>query len=824
MLYDVIRQLRATPELIYHAWSMSLDYNVGTSSATLTSMTAMCEEFGMKIGNWFMEPDDRDPGDFIVPEPGSPTASQPVRKDGETDEEFAQQQAQYNFRQNEKMAQVADNFSKLPSILDLNKFDRKRRKEALLSFERVRRATSSYRHTCTLDANADIAMTKVSDTIQTIMKRYNDPLDMTDEERAVEKGNFLPIYPSLIMASAVQLCSVYDLNSVAHWCANAGVKSSDVHNIFTGTNANFNFTERQSKGPCKFSTGWLRTVAKSGWSSLATHSVTQSKTCKIFDLSEASLRDCFMMMASRDNSRRCTEEPRDLPYHVRKEYAFTDSKGGILTENMAGQIKMRGVTDKRDGQPRYLNPGTEEMPRHPYALMPKVPLQKKIDFLNQYNRFPAMMSLVSNNVRDCAPMRLIYEGENRFVELNLSAAFQHMQMLAESITRCSLMPGVANMQERFCSDGQGPEGLSIDFTAQEEPRADGQGSSSDTGTSDGEIAVSDLDKCTKLPYSYDIIQISMTADVMGRYYDSAQEETLKMYRDYFGKSLGFSPTKEDLPHMCMRFVGLADEASRMFVSLPVADSPKSFQEPVPIGNVSRNPDEMKTVVRHLRLSLGHCPTDDEIDRYLKSRDGSRSMSGVTGDLFDTQTYIQHTLTTFKDRGFISSEDDPVASLVADDVCGLRTRVVEIASRKINMLVENDPSMKQAQEFTPPDAASMTDEQILDKRNEHIHKVRNRLYKTIKLTNEIEGFRQYGPLNVQSTTKMTFEHREKVEEKRMLELSRRKIRDRQLDSSSQFKDSERIRKRALAGLVKPTGIGMLRTRGFESSRGKAPVRQ
>ena len=52
LLYDVIRQLHPTPEQIFMAWSQGLDYNIGTAAHTFAGMTAVCESFGVKIGDW----------------------------------------------------------------------------------------------------------------------------------------------------------------------------------------------------------------------------------------------------------------------------------------------------------------------------------------------------------------------------------------------------------------------------------------------------------------------------------------------------------------------------------------------------------------------------------------------------------------------------------------------------------------------------------------------------------------------------------------------------------------------------------------------------
>ena len=276
--------------------------------------------------------------------------------------------------------------------------------------------------------------------------------------------------------------------------------------------------------------------------------------------------------------------------------------------------------------------------------------------------------------------------------------------------------------------------------------------------------------------------------------------------------------------MCMRFVGLADTSSRCFLSIPVKKEQTASLKPIEVSDAIVADEDLDTVERHLRLSLGHNPSDEEVERYIKSRAGSRSMSGVSGDLLNMQTYIQHSLTTMKERGMISSDEDVVAKMVGDDPYGLRTRVAELAGREINKIVDAHPQMKRAHKYYPPGWEEMSQEKIVEKRAEEVHRVRHSLYKTIELPDHLDDLRMYAPLNVAPLAKMTFSNREKEKQRRAAEVARRKARAKQVDAASQFKDKERIRKRSLPGKSKaPTEPGHVHARGFSSSRGKAPMR-
>ena len=48
-LWDVIRTLRPTREMILAAWSHSLEYSIGTSSHGVNVMDAICEKLGFVV-------------------------------------------------------------------------------------------------------------------------------------------------------------------------------------------------------------------------------------------------------------------------------------------------------------------------------------------------------------------------------------------------------------------------------------------------------------------------------------------------------------------------------------------------------------------------------------------------------------------------------------------------------------------------------------------------------------------------------------------------------------------------------------------------------
>ena len=56
MLYECVQLLQPTREMIHRAWSMGLEYSIGTSSMGTTTMTAVAENIGMEVGSFFKIP------------------------------------------------------------------------------------------------------------------------------------------------------------------------------------------------------------------------------------------------------------------------------------------------------------------------------------------------------------------------------------------------------------------------------------------------------------------------------------------------------------------------------------------------------------------------------------------------------------------------------------------------------------------------------------------------------------------------------------------------------------------------------------------------
>jgi hypothetical protein len=703
MLWDVVRQLRPTPELIFMAWSQSLEYNIGTASHSLAAMTAICEHFNVKIGDWLKKP-------------VSTSSQQPA---GVPDQAANALSLDADVR--EVMKSLS---SEAISLAD--------RKELLEGLERQRRATSQYRKFCSEDGVCDRVMNDPVSMIESVMSRLSMPADVEPEAAGGSANTYMPLYPSCIMAGAVQVAVVHSPMSIADWCVGSEVPVTNAMGCpHAGTSKGITFRNRKGNGACEWDLGWIRApTAYGGWMDFARDVLHNNHTCKAFDFSQNGLRDLVYLLSTKDNARRCTEQPR-VADHMDPSLAFTDEEGKPASDS-SSKVQMRGVEDTRSKCP--FEKRKESPPRHPYAKVANLALQRKIDYMANNGRLPAVMTMVSNRVSIMPPIRMHKDQDSKcHIEANYSAVVDHTKMMAEAVARCSIHPGMENEQEFFCNNVQAPENF----------------------TFSGQVP-GDSGFVGKLPYSYDIMGISLTLDAMGRYYDPVGREYCQQYVDAFKDSIDLDVKFEDMPHMCMRYLGFAEDNRRQ-LSIKSEEKRKAMFEYVEAGDLHQGEAISRSTAATVSLSLGHNASDEEIARYMKARAGSRAMSGVSGDLLSIETWIKHTCTAIKERGMVRGDDDVLVSMVMDDPYQLRQRVAERASAKINALVDKDPRMSAADADLPGDEL-LSQEKLFTIKNERRRKVRFDLYSTIELPEELDALRDYAPVNVKGARhKFTYQN-------------------------------------------------------------------
>jgi hypothetical protein len=778
MLYDVIRQLQPTPEIVFVAWSQGLDYNIGTAAHSFAAMTAACESFGIEIGHFLKKPwgDDLATMCSTAEERSAEYAQKhpvPERQEGQDEEEFNLAMEQWKWQRDRMTADST--YSEMPSVLAGGGSSRKERRELLVAMERRRRAVSLYRHRCMLNDNPELPMKDPVALIDHVMSGAGLPPDSL-LDTAVLPPTYMPLWSSCIFADAVQVGALHNPQAVVQWCSGSSATSCEVSRECSKLGVKqmpSKFRKRNNDGPTKWDPAWMSKSEPGGWMAYACEVLDNNVTCKIFDLHKSGLRDLFYMLSTQDNQRRCTEDPRGVPHYMSTEQAFMDDKGDPIGDVVPINVWMRGVRDARLGtEPERGQPVVEAIPRHPYARVPNVPLQRCLDTAMRGGRYPTMMTHVSNNVVTASPLRLRVSEPHKFVEVNTAEALKHANMVAEAVVRCSLHCGMENCQEKFYNDVAGPRGLCA------------------ADVCDAPDAPLASDVCTKLPYSFDIVSIALTLDAMSRFYDDVGAEYCAgVLQDH--ADIGFDLDYASMPDICTRFAGFPEE-NRLLISLKLPQKrPDAFAYVEAGDNITEGRIKCATA-SIVSLSIGHQATDEEVVHYLKQHEGSRSMSDVRGDLLSMSTWRKHALTSLTRRGMIDDDDDEVAEVLKDSPYCLRQRVAELASIEINRVVDRDPRMADADLHHPEDA-HLTPEKRAAAVEERRHRVRTELYESVELEPCLDALRAYGPLRITSRPgKLTYERLRAQEIAAAAEPSPKR-KDPPLTTASQFEDSGRLNK-------------------------------
>ena len=271
MLYDVVRQLHPTPELIFMAWSMSLSYNVGTAPHSCAAMTAICESFGLSVGDWFRKVRDEDVK--AMEEAGGRSVAErhaeefayhaPVLQGPATMESGGggeQESAEVRQRRDkdnaaavsaaaERFATARAKFAKGPLSDALPRGDplvaamgeegmnQDERKSMADQLGRRRRALASYRNQCMKAANAERVVGDTVELIESVMRDVPPPADADRAAQATEAADStrcMPLYSSLVMSDLIEASLIYSASALVLFC-NAEARHLAVSDAHFGT-------------------------------------------------------------------------------------------------------------------------------------------------------------------------------------------------------------------------------------------------------------------------------------------------------------------------------------------------------------------------------------------------------------------------------------------------------------------------------------------------------------------------------------------------------------------------------------------------------------
>jgi hypothetical protein len=393
-----------------------------------------------------------------------------------------------------------------------------------------------------------------------------------------------------------------------------------------GTRPGLSYTTKGSQERAKKNLAWVKIDTEKkfdGWGQVASWLLADNKANKTagrYDFHFDGLKDCLYMISTRPNSRKCPEMP-----NMGNDMAVGDAlitQGGETTgsDSLVAKInpfKIPGVDGQFDKPEENV-----DLKRHDKARVQNTMLQRKMDTLLRAGRLPALNVLNSNVISVCPPVKLV-DGE---VHVNIGVAEAHWSLVGEASLKASTIPGLKNRQERFCHNQPGPVGLSA-------PRLDKGKATGKRPTAEASAPAAKLPEKanTVMPSAYDLVSNLIAFYTAEMLYDDIGEEQLTKAAETFS-NLGFNLTFDDLPHLTMRTLGF-DENNRQLLSCKLGKE-KNPEVPYVETTDDKDDPEQEVSLDHVAMSMNRSKvTEEDRQKYIQRRQGSRSMRGVTGDIF-----------------------------------------------------------------------------------------------------------------------------------------------------------------------------------------------
>jgi hypothetical protein len=455
--------------------------------------------------------------------------------------------------------------------------------------------------------------------------------------------------------------------------------------------------------------------------------------CYAFQMHDEGITDTLRLLMSTENERICKEMP-NLPDDYAPERAFVDSStdGELIPQTSDRKVAVRTVII--NGTKTNANETLPFDTRMGDLTKEKAPIQRGLDALHERCRLPSLLPLSSTKTVSCPPFRIC---DTSGFEANVSVLVQHLLMLFEASLRCAGVHGCSGVQERLFNESEAlalsmelrctkrevawkiadyfpvhracPSAvLPHEYVPFECPTmvASKVRVSHDKWTNEFETSYEELasfqinaarlhpyhvlriPKATSgqfvyyvhdndprdvdtLPFSYDLLQIAWTVDVASRFYAPSACAVAKA----FNAELNWRNHEEARPHddsmdegafakemvakwfpeMTLRFPGLKCQDTRdpmavMLLSLPLAVAPTTEAVPLDIECVGDVHVSKEKAVQEASIRLGRLPTNDEVDDYIAITSKPSRTYGVQGDIFSLDTWTHHAYMSMRERG------------------------------------------------------------------------------------------------------------------------------------------------------------------------------
>ena len=388
------------------------------------------------------------------------------------------------------------------------------------------------------------------------------------------------------------------------------------------------------------------------WRALA-DMLKKSKYCTLFDMHSQGIADACYMLASSENKQPCPEMPNRLPHTITQTQAFHDEKDKTFHRGSV-DIAPAPMFDS-GGRPQpavTFGDAVDCRPTDHPNHSTKVPIHQQIDQLHNHGRLPAMMPHTSTKVEVCPPLRW-QSGSG--VEVNAVKVFEHVSTKMEGILLCSKTPGLQGLQENFLSGGSAPPCLKA------EARPAG-------------VSLAALSEAeSTLPYSIDVQQMAWTIELAQRFYNTGRKQAVGGFNAMLQTKGLPHPLKADasgLPELSLRFPGYpthGGEPGLRLISVPVGDhAPVDNGKKVEISTANPLQSIDGELLRYqTEVAIGREATQRDIEEHRRSLIGTGYVWGVTGDVFNYDTWQDHLCASLIGRGNVDAELDLVDGGFAD---------------------------------------------------------------------------------------------------------------------------------------------------------------
>ena len=508
-------------------------------------------------------------------------------------------------------------------------------------------------------------------------KRSNGSQPQTAEDDKVEDEVYLTAAVSAVWPTVLEAAMFYKPQTILQLCAGKPAFIDPSGNVALGTRplgASFRYKPKKNGGggAARVDIAWIQAEGEQfkTWHKIACYVKERSgsRTCAEYDMHTDGLRDCMYLCSTRDNARRIPEEPR-LPSDKTIEKNMQTKEGTAVTST---DVVVKTQEHWLQNHGIVAPAGHEHLPRNPSSNVPDSMLQRNLDSLYHGGRLCALNALTSNHVVSAPPIRLHNDG----LEVNIGALHDHVSLIAESCLVCSEIAGLHNMQETFCNNQPGPDGLSAPPKKKDHAKSGDKRAADETPKNRD-----DMDNFT-MPYSYDVASTAISWDMLSMLYDDTASERIEGANDRYSAAYGMKLEKDKLPHLSLRYIGY-ENANRQTLSMRIpmsAERDADHQHYVEAGD----PDAQKADISidHVQRSMSRKVTEQDVIKYISRRQGARSMKGVTGDLFASSTWLLHTLATLEDRGLIKGlQTEAAVKALSDMEHCIHARIAEYGSAK-----------------------------------------------------------------------------------------------------------------------------------------------